>query len=287
MTHPDLPVLELMSPEPVTLHPDDTLRQAFDLLERYPFRHLPVVRGNELVGIVSDRDLFLATGTRYGRCGPFVHSDGRPRKIGEIMRPEVHTVPPEMTSRAAAKFLVAQRIGALPVVAGSALVGIVTETDLLNAYQRCSRWRAWCGGDEPVGDHMHSPVTTISSDRELLYAVQLCLDRDIRHLPVTDQGRLCGMLSDRDLRLGLARVMQADELIEEEGRREIPYLPVVKLMRTPVLSTSPESTLRSVTHTLLHERIGAMTVVHDGRLVGILSKTDLLRRYAALPQLAA
>ena len=49
MTHPDTPVAELMTPQPVALAPSDSLAQARFLLERYPFRHLPVVEGGKVV----------------------------------------------------------------------------------------------------------------------------------------------------------------------------------------------------------------------------------------------
>ena len=110
---------------------------------------------------------------------------------------------------------------------------------------------------------------------------------DIRHLPVLRRGKLVGMLSDRDLRRGLAKLRRRDEAFDMARSPEIPELRARDLMASPVLTVGPDCPLRSAASAMAEEQIGALPVVEDGRLVGILTQTDLLRDYAELPLQAA
>jgi len=276
MTHPDTPVAELMTPQPVALAPGDTLDQARFLLERYPFRHLPVVDLRELVGIVSDRDLLLARSLPAGRS-----SDPAVR-VHQLMHTLVRTVDPETRARSAVRTLLEERIGALPVVTGAGrLVGIVSTSDFLRALARCACWPAERSESlTPARACMTAPVLCAAPDDDLSAAAERLLESHVRHLPVVHAGELVGMLSDRDVRRGLARLTRTDRFLEASGRAGIPRARVAGVMSTPCLSVAPETELHSLVHTLLEARISALPVLEDGRLVGIVTATDLLARYA-------
>ena len=99
---------------------------AWTVLERERVRHLPVVEQGVLVGIVSDRDLLL-TASRAD-AGKLSFPD---KVLGEIMSTAVVTCTANTSVAEAARLMIDKKIDALPVVAGSRLVGIVTSTDLL------------------------------------------------------------------------------------------------------------------------------------------------------------
>jgi len=275
MTHPDTPVAELMTPQPVALAPADTLEQARFLLERYPFRHLPVVDLRDLVGIVSDRDLLLARSLPAGRALGSV-------RVQELMHAPVRTVDPGVRARAAVEQLLEARIGALPVVTGTGrLVGIVSTSDFLRALARCACW----AGERseavaPAHACMSAPVLCAAPDDDLAEAAGRLLDSHVRHLPVVQDGELVGMLSDRDVRRGLARLARTDRFLEAAGRPGIPRARVADVMSTPCLSVTPETELHTLVHTLLEARISALPVLAGRELVGIVTATDLLTRYA-------
>jgi len=118
----------------VTITPGATLEEAARLLKTHRIHHLPVVgEGGRLVGIVSDTDLRNATleGTIGG--GPDGGDSGRPATAGEIMTRDVVTLSPGDSLDDAMLVLTHERIGALPVVEGGRLVGIVTKADILTA----------------------------------------------------------------------------------------------------------------------------------------------------------
>lgn len=86
-------------------------------------------------------------------------------------------------------------IGALPVLDGHTLVGILSERDYARKVVLLGR----ASKDTPVRDIMTSPVRTVTPDETIEHCMQLVTDRRIRHLPVLEDGRLIGVLSIGDL----------------------------------------------------------------------------------------
>lgn len=116
-----LTVRDIMATDLVTVGPAETARSAYKVMRDRRIRHLPVVTGGRLIGILSDRDL-----------RPVLLSPGLARaRVAELMSEDLTTVPPEATVEEAASLLVMKKIGCLPVLDEGRLVGIVTETDLL------------------------------------------------------------------------------------------------------------------------------------------------------------
>lgn len=124
-----------MSPNPITVRPDVSLRKAFELLQAHKIRHLPVVEGKRLVGIITDRDLRQQLPSSFAAPDELERSRARSNrvKVGEVMTRQVLAVTPETRAHRAARLMVEHRIGCLPVLRGSTLVGIITTIDLLRA----------------------------------------------------------------------------------------------------------------------------------------------------------
>lgn len=118
-----------------TLGPDDSMEAAVALERRRKIRHIPIVENGVLVGIVTDRDLkrampSLLTGTdqqTYERVT-------RTTQVKQIMTRSPMTIAPDAPLREAVRILCDKKFGALPVVEGGTLVGIITETDVLRAF---------------------------------------------------------------------------------------------------------------------------------------------------------
>jgi acetoin utilization protein AcuB len=124
-----------MKRDPVTVRKDDSFRYALKLIRKEGIRHLPVLDGKKLVGIVTDRDLRQAAPSPATTLE--VHELNyllERLKIEAIMTKKVVTVTPMTNLRDAAKLLFAHKIGCLPVVEHEELVGIITEGDILRAY---------------------------------------------------------------------------------------------------------------------------------------------------------
>ena len=125
-------VRDIMVKEVATLDVNDELSLANDIMRLGRIRHLPVVEGQRLVGIVSERDLFRSSlAQALGYETKATRDLMKTLHIKDIMVPAVVTVGPETPVCDAVRLMVDQKIGCLPVVEGEALVGLVTETDIL------------------------------------------------------------------------------------------------------------------------------------------------------------
>jgi CBS domain-containing protein len=125
-------VKEVMVKEVATLDINDELSLANDIMRLGRIRHLPVVDGARLVGIVSERDLFrssLAQALGYG--GQASRDLMKTLRIKDIMVPGVATTSPEANLCDAVKIMMNKKIGCLPVVEDDRLVGLITETDIM------------------------------------------------------------------------------------------------------------------------------------------------------------
>lgn len=122
-----------MTRTPITVTPEDTLLRAGDLLRENRIHHLPVVTEGNLVGIVTGSDLrnFALKKAVAEKAKEAVVTDN---SVGDVMTREVITVTPADTIEDALLLLHRRRFGALPVVEGEKLVGIITKADILAAF---------------------------------------------------------------------------------------------------------------------------------------------------------
>ncbi|HWS15346.1 MAG TPA: CBS domain-containing protein [Candidatus Methylomirabilis sp.] len=121
-----------MTRNPKTVSPDDPLSTAARILREHRFHHLPVVEDGRLAGILSDTDLRNASFAATPSGGGGEQPGDRP--VREVMRTQVWSVTPEDSVEDALLILTRERFGALPVLDGDRLAGIITRSDLLNAF---------------------------------------------------------------------------------------------------------------------------------------------------------
>ncbi len=128
------PVAKVMTKNLTTIHEGEPISKLRRLFEDNKIHHVPVVRGDKLLGIISTSDMLRIS------FGEFGNQDGRELdaildhtyKLEDVMNAAPTTVSSHGTVRDAAKLLSTGDFHALPVVDGETLVGIVTSTDLIN-----------------------------------------------------------------------------------------------------------------------------------------------------------
>ena len=118
---------EIMHKNPVTIDSATSLCDAYALMQERGIRHLPVMKNDKLVGIVTDRDLRLATSRLAVR--PFDPES----KVAEVMSYPVETVHPSEPVEYAIQLMRELKIGSLPVEEEETLIGIVTGANLMDA----------------------------------------------------------------------------------------------------------------------------------------------------------
>lgn len=187
---------QIMTSPLLTITQDRPMLDANHLMETSHVRHLCVSDGEEIVGVISVRDL-----VRY-----FVDSEGGPiRDLDNVFRPlsvlrvlmqtTMATIASERMVLEAAQTMAERRIGSLLVLDAEDIVGIVTETDMVRKVLAAGL----PASSTPVGAVMNAPLIQIDIDDTARDASRLMAEKRIRHLAVTEDHKIVGLLSLRDL----------------------------------------------------------------------------------------
>jgi acetoin utilization protein AcuB len=132
-----------------------------------------------------------------------------------------------------------------------------------------------------VGDLMTPAPVTITWDATVGAAWKLMRGRRIRHLPVLDdKGQLAGIVTDRDLRQAVFTPAVRDG--SGTAPQPVSTVPVREVMSWGVVTVRPDTELRHAARVMAERRIGAVPVVEHGRVVGILTETDVIRAFARI-----
>lgn len=130
-----------------------------------------------------------------------------------------------------------------------------------------------------VRDLMTEMPLTVKPATPVLEARRLMQDYRIRHLLVMENGRLAGIVTDRDIRLNMPS--PATTLSVWELHHLIARLTVSEVMTANLIVVEPDREAGAAAALLLAEKIGALPVMEDDRLVGIITDTDFVRAFAA------
>jgi CBS domain-containing protein len=183
----------IMSSPVLTIAEDRPMLDTGHLMDRHHVRHLGVSDGPEIVGIVSVRDL-----ARY-----FMQSDSGPvqalsdvyRPLSVLMRKDIESIDTREPLAAAVAQMAAKKIGSIFVREAGELVGIITETDIVRRAMEEGR----DSNEVTVGSLLTYPLMGIDINRSIRDACELMTTEQVRHLAVTDRGKIVGVVSVRDL----------------------------------------------------------------------------------------
>jgi len=121
-----------------------------------------------------------------------------------------------------------------------------------------------------VRDRMSRPAVTVRQDADFQKALALMQEKKLRRLPVVDDdGQLVGIIVERDLLVAAMRYLQS-------------RVEVGDLMTRNVVTIGPDADLNEVARTMLERKIGGLPVVEHGRLVGIITESDIFKRFVEL-----
>jgi signal-transduction protein with cAMP-binding, CBS, and nucleotidyltransferase domain len=186
-------VNRVMNCPPLAISEDRSMLDVSHAMEINHVRHLCVVEGREIVGVISVRDLVRSFVDAEG--GGLQELNRMYRPLGVLMASDLATIGSEESILIAAQQMRERRIGALFTIEAGKFVGIVTESDLvrkvLASNQEADKAR--------VSAVMSSPLQSIDINRTIHDASQVMAERTVRHLAVSENGKIVGVLSIRDL----------------------------------------------------------------------------------------
>ncbi len=184
---------QVMAGPILTITAERSMLDASHLMENHHVRHLCVVEGQEIVGLVSVRDLVRSFVD--AESGPVCELDTVYRPLSVLMATTLGTIRSEESLLVAAQQMREKRIGSLLVIEAGEIVGIVAESDLVRKGLASNQ----NPGSTRVSAVMSSPLIGIDINRTIRDASKLMDEQGVRHLAVRENGKIVGLLSIRDL----------------------------------------------------------------------------------------
>jgi acetoin utilization protein AcuB len=270
---------EMMHTNVVTVSPETSLGEAQRLMRDHRIRHLPVVSGQRLVGLLTDRDLRNASPSQATTLlRGEINSQMDTTPIETCMTRKVVVIRPQDPIIDGTRQLLDGAFGCLPVVDQGQLVGIITEIDLLRGFLAAA---APAGERMRVKDYMHPEPYTMMPNDLVSIAYERMQEAHIRHLPVIAAGlKLVGILTDRDIRL--AGASTTPSLAAHEWVHLLEKMTVNAIMTTEVRTVRRDTAVADAGQLFLDHPFSCLPVVgDDDMLEGIITVTDLLRAYVA------
>jgi len=186
----------IMSSPVESVPPDLSVLEASKIMGARHIKRLPILRGKELIGIVTQTDLVRAL-TSYGLW----------RDISEIMSRDISGIQRDATVAEAAEVMTSRKISCIVVMDGDDVVGVLTEKDLLRRVVALQRDPA----NTRVEDVMSFPVTSVPPTFSVFSASKVMEEMNIRRLVIMKDKRLCGVITQTDIFMAVKNKLQAEE----------------------------------------------------------------------------
>ena len=251
---------QLMTKDFAVIDEDETISRALSMLENTDA--LVVMKGKEYRGIITEKDIIRAKIPPNAKVKSFVKHAPK--------------IEPDTPIEEIAHLMLESDIYHLPVFQDNKLVGIVRDDDLLKRIVEEQL------GNEQVSNFMSSQPITISPDDNIGKVVKLFKEKDISRLPVVEDGKIVGIVTVRDL---LEKVIHPEEKPEygefiAEKKRYL-KIPVKGVMTEEPIVMPPDTKVKDVIEEMLKNNIGGMLIAENEKLVGIVTKKDLLEPIAS------
>lgn len=279
-------IMNFVTRHVATLGPTDAIDRAISIMESDGIHHLAIVLDDRLVGMLSDRDILVSTGWMLACERQVSDALGNgvvgPTRVEQIMSRPVVSLSNADNARDAATAMTIRKIGALPVLSEGRLVGIVSETDLVRWLRELAT--ANNGADRllssPVSARMRTMVVSAAPDDPLSDIVDTFRSCRFRHVPVTVDQQLVGMISDRDVRRALGWTTVRSMQSARSGEPVDVPRRAADVMQTNVISTTPKTPLREALAEMIYHQVHSLPVIEDLKVVGILTITDYVKAIA-------
>jgi CBS domain-containing protein len=250
----------ILSRDPLYVEDSTFLTKARQMIRDNHVRGLPVVNNKGIVlGIVTNQDMLRVTSTRSN-----VTVSGYMVKVP--------TVTGQMDIFDAARLMLREKRTLLPVVESEEMPKLLGVVSLLDVFMNIDLEVV---PKSQVSEIMTTKVVTTRPDDSVTKIWDLMVEKDFTGLPVVKDGKLIGMITRFDMLKGSARISKESERRSADSKQ----MPVEKFMSSPLYSVKPEDSVRTAIELMIKHDVGRMSVVDEGKLVGIVDRNDLIKSY--------
>jgi len=253
-------IRDVMTKEIISVDKDVDLSHVLNLMKKHEITKIPVVSNKKLIGVITDNIIAYKLGSKRKRGIPAsrLHASSVTEKNIEIFSPdtEIKTV--------------LRKVGEpgptmLFILENDKLSGVVTKADLLPLVK----------SDKKIKDLMQKKLHVVSPDDRVIHARRIMIDENVARLPVLYLGKLVGIISDTEITFALADLKKSFSIGKQ--KHQLDELLIKDVMKSPVIWTEPNMTAKQAAKIMLKNNIGALPILQDDKLIGIVTRTDLLK----------
>jgi len=253
-------VKDIMTTKIISVDKDDSLKRVLDLMKKHDITKMPVLEEKKFFGLVTDNVIAYKLGSIRKRSvtASRLHASS-------VTEKEVKTISTEDDVRNILKSVGEPGPTMLPVVEKGKLVGVVTKADLLPMVK----------SKDSIYSIMQRKVHTVSPDDRVIHARRIMITENIARLPVLEEKKLVGIISDIEIAFAFASLKKSFSLGKQ--KHHLDELLVEDAMRAPVVWTTPSISIFDAAQLMLNHNIGGLPLLENEKLVGMVTRTDLLK----------
>lgn len=250
---------ELMSKDIVTIDEEEKISEAISLFTKA--ESIIVMKGGEYKGILTEKDIMRAKIPLDAKVKSFVKH-----------APKIDV---NMPIQEVARLMLENDVYHLPVFENEKLVGIIRDEDLLKKISEEI-------GEEPIEKYMTRNPKTVSPDDNIGKVIKIFKEENVSRLPVIKDEKLVGIITIHDL---MEKVLHPEEKPEygefiAEKKRYL-KIPVKGIMVEEPIVMPPNAKVKEVIKEMLKNKFGGMLIAKEKKLMGIVTKKDLLEPIAS------
>ncbi len=246
----------------VSIDKDQLLIDAIEMMKKENFSTLLCTNEDKLAGILTERELADRLGSSKSKS---IKTSSLHVSTSMYYKPKV--VSPDMDLSDAAEMMLREGVSGLPVVDNGKPVGLITYNEMTQVCQKLN--------DIPVSKIMTKKPITISITDRLIHARNLLFDKNVSVLPVLDGGKLVGLISEGMIARAFANFR--DKVPSRHQEERLRHVLVADAMKNNPPTLTEENSVGEAAKILLEEGMRAIPILKNDELIGIVSKTDMVR----------
>ena len=252
-------VKEIMTTDIITVNKDVDLKHVLTLMKKNEITKIPVFEDKKLIGMVTDNINAYKLGSIRKRGVP-------PSRLhaSSVTEKNIERISPDTEIKTILRSVGKPGPTMLCVVDNANLLGVITKADLLPLVD----------SKKPIKDIMKKEIHTVSPDDRVIHARRVMINENIARIPVVDQGTLVGMISDNEIAFAFANIKRSFPLGHQKHRLD--ELLVNEVMKIPPIWAEPNITAAQAAAVMLKKNVGALPLIENNKIIGIISRTDLL-----------
>jgi CBS domain-containing protein len=253
-------VKDIMTKKIISVDKDESLNQVLNLMKKYDITKIPVLDEKKFFGLVTDNVIAYKLGSirKRGVTASRLHASS-------VTEKKVTVISPEEEVKNILKSVGEPGPTMLPVVEKEKLIGVVTKADLLPLVTSKNQ----------VQSIMQRKVHTVGIADRVIHARHIMITENIARLPVLQDKKLVGIISDIEIALAFAALKKSFSVGKQ--KHHLHELLVQDAMKAQVVSSTPSMRITDAAELMLKHNIGALPLLENDKLVGMITRTDLLR----------